>query len=706
MAKHAIEFVGPDKFSVQKLYLGEEAFRGLNLNIGDLVKLNDHVIARCFLHRIRELDFLTCQNGATILKTDNILLNQRNNFHNSIYAGDIVKLKLVKAHEVTIVIIGSQLASSDVQYPLKDILRSVCFVDNTLVRLEENTVARMYNIVAVRLTIQDSDPEACYEIDQDTVIKISKVWTSSYIDLISRNILVPAVAGVEEIYSKLLKVARQRSQHILLSGPAGCGKSCLTGRVAADLGYPLVSLDCSDIGSRTELLVSAFDKAREVATQNSDNPGAMLLLKDVENIGGRKGIQQMQGISTLVQLLENHTPGKLIKRNSNSNNSSRSENNIIVIATTAKPQEVDGTLRRPGRLGFELFMKVPTQCQRSSMLQCISNRYQLELTEETREKLAQATRGFLASDLNLLVKRIMMSDTDDWGTIQKCLDITTPSGLKLGLGCVNLEKISWQSIGGMDEIKTKLMRAIEWPIKKPEAFKRLGIKPSKGVLLYGPPGCGKTRLVRAAASNIGATLLSVSGAEIYSPYVGDSEKAIVELFRQARLGAPTILFIDEIDTLVAARDTEGTKASHSDKVLSALLTEMDGMGGKEQESFTSGQVLVVGATNRPGNLDGAMTRPGRLDTLLFVPPPDIQTRIKILETYLRGVPNKEVDIESIAERTENYSGADLENLVKESVLQLLSEVGMSAECLTMENIERVLETFRPSLGSRIGDYKL
>jgi len=130
------------------------------------------------------------------------------------------------------------------------------------------------------------------------------------------------------------------------------------------------------------------------------------------------------------------------------------------------------------------------------------------------------------------------------------------------------------------------------------------------------------------------------------------------------------------------------------------------MGWAARNRNRSLQVLVVGATNRPGNLDGAMTRPGRLDTLLFVPPPDIQTRIKILETYLRGVPNKEVDIESIAERTENYSGADLENLVKESVLQLLSEVGMSAECLTMENIERVLETFRPSLGSRIGDYKL
>ena len=216
--------------------------------------------------------------------------------------------------------------------------------------------------------------------------------------------------------------------------------------------------------------------------------------------------------------------------------------------------------------------------------------------------LAAATPGFLPADLALLITRLSALETVTSGDIEEELVRNRPATLRSGLGSVHSEAVTWDSLGGLEQEKLGLRRAVELPLLCPEAFHRLGVKPSKGVLLWGPPGCGKTRLVRAMASSCKATFLAVSPAEIFSPYVGDSEKAVLEVFRKARVGAPTILFIDEIDALVASRDTDGRKSS-SDRVLAALLTEMDGLGGEGGQ-----RVIVVAATNRPETLDPALTR--------------------------------------------------------------------------------------------------
>ena len=334
------------------------------------------------------------------------------------------------------------------------------------------------------------------------------------------------------------------------------------------------------MGTNLEAFDDTFALAKDICKENVENPGVMVLLKSVDAAGGggvaKKGIHQLQGVSRIQRIFDEIKPS----------------DNIIIIGTTSQPGSVHNNLRRPGRFGLEIFLKVPTEDERLAMINCILNHANISyILKDVQKEIAISTRGFLAADLALLINRIKIAGSRDWSVIQQCIDQTIPSGLKLGLGWVNFEKVSWDSIGGMEEVKHKLTRAIDWPIRKPESFKRLGIKPSKGVLLYGPPGCGKTRLVRAVASNTGATLLTVSGAEIFSPYVGDSERAIVELFRQARLGAPTILFIDEIDTLVSSRESgDGQKTTTSThKVLSALLTEMDGIGSKEQESIATGK---------------------------------------------------------------------------------------------------------------------
>jgi len=696
MAKlFSVDVLKPVNGSPQTLYLGENAFRELQLIPSNVVQINKQIIARCFLHKIREMDGLTCMSGVRILP-DNSLINLDNTptLPSQLSTRDITKLQVVRVNHVTVDVILTTKKPSVPEDVIKDLLHDICFVNNTLVNLEQNRIAQLYHITAIKL-ITDLPPDngSCYQLTNDATISISHTYTTTYLQLMTSNAKAAVIGGVEGLYTRLNKIVRQRNQHILLCGPSGVGKTSLVARLAADLKFPLLTLDCSEIGMRDDLLQNLFDKAVEVCDQDQDNPGALVLLKDVETAGGRQGIKQMHGISMLTAFLEKFNP---------------SDGYISVIATTTKPESVDLSLRRPGRLGQEIFMKVQNESERLEILRCICTSHELSIQNEDLVKIAQSTRGFLASDLALLAKRMLWSDIDDWPSIQKCIDMTIPSGLRLGIGWVNLEKIPWDSIGGMDEIKRKLIRAIEWPIRRMDAFKRLGIKPSKGVLLYGPPGCGKTRLVRAAASNIGATLLSVSGAEVYSPYVGDSEKYILELFRQARLGAPTILFIDEIDTLVSGRDLDGTQNSQSDKVLSAMLTEMDGMGGKEQEGMGSGQVLVVGATNRPGCLDSALTRPGRLDTLLFVGPPDFDTRKQILATYLRRVPHQsaQFNMDALAERTENFSGADIENLVKESVLHQLSKEGLDSKELEVDSIYTVLQTFRPSLPKSMADFEI
>ncbi|WP_297501563.1 AAA family ATPase, partial [Thermococcus sp.] len=283
-----------------------------------------------------------------------------------------------------------------------------------------------------------------------------------------------------------------------------------------------------------------------------------------------------------------------------------------------------------------------------------------------------------------------------------------PSALREVL--IEVPNVHWDDIGGLEDVKQELREAVEWPLKYPEAFMGLGVTPPKGILLYGPPGTGKTLLAKAVATESEANFIAIKGPEVLSKWVGESEKRIREIFRKARQAAPTVVFIDEIDSIAPARGMEGDRVT--DRLINQLLTEMDGI----QEN--SG-VVVIGATNRPDIIDPALLRPGRFDRLILVPAPDEKARLEIFRVHTRKVPLAEdVSLEDLARKTEGYTGADIEAVVREAAMLAMRRAlhegiirpGMKADevrqkvKVTMEDFEEALKKIGPSVSKETMEY--
>ncbi|MFW6111019.1 MAG: AAA family ATPase, partial [Thermoproteota archaeon] len=257
---------------------------------------------------------------------------------------------------------------------------------------------------------------------------------------------------------------------------------------------------------------------------------------------------------------------------------------------------------------------------------------------------------------------------------------------------IEVPTVHWSDVGGLKEVKQELREAVEWPLKKPEMFQKLGIKPPKGILLYGPPGCGKTLLARAVATESEANFISIKGPEVFSKWVGESEKAVREVFRKGRMAAPAVIFFDEIDSLVPHRGQGYGDSRATERVISQLLTEMDGIVALED-------IVIIAATNRPDIVDPAILRPGRFDRLIYVPDPDEQSRKKIFEIYTKEMPLAEdVDLSQLALSTENYSGADIEALCREAAMQALRRK-VDTEVVTMKDFQEAMKNIRPTVTS-------
>jgi transitional endoplasmic reticulum ATPase len=397
----------------------------------------------------------------------------------------------------------------------------------------------------------------------------------------------------------------------------------------------------------------------------------------------------------------------------------KSRGKVIVIAATNMPNVIDPALRRPGRFDREIEIGVPGKEGRLEILKIHTRNMPLAKNVKLSE-IAKVTHGFVGADLNALAKeaamivlRRILPDLKKEGIEEgdsipeeilkklmvtqkdfvESLKIVRPSAMREVL--VETPDVNWEDIGGLEKVKEKLKEAVEWPLKQPEIFTKMGIRPPRGVLLYGPPGTGKTLLAKAVAKESESNFILVNGPSLLSKWVGESEKAVREIFRKARQTAPTILFFDEIDALVPRRGRGSGEGSQvTEKIVNQILTEMDGL-----ESLND--VLVLGATNRPDIIDPALLRQGRFDRIIFTPVSGEKGRKKIFEIYLNKMPiAKDVDVSKLATKTEGYVGADIEGVCREAAMIALREDLKSKE-VYMKHFEEALKVVKPSVDKEI-----
>ncbi|MGW5556405.1 AAA family ATPase [Micromonospora sp. NPDC003944] len=462
---------------------------------------------------------------------------------------------------------------------------------------------------------------------------------------------------------------------VLLVGPAGSGKSALVRAVAARVGarvHPLWAPELAALANQ-----AAAERLRAAATAARAGGPAVLLVTDVEALAPADDPGPVATVFRQV-LAESIRAG------------------VAVVCTTGRPEAVDPALRAPDLLSLRISVPLPDQALRREQLTVLTR--QVPLADDVRlDDVAARTPGFVAADLAALVReagvraalRQKSAETPtvsmaDFTAAREVVRPTTMAASTLDLASVTLD-----DVGGLDEVKQTLTESVLWPLTYPDTFARLGVQPPRGVLLYGPPGCGKTFLVTALAGSGRANVLSVKGAELLSKWVGESERAVRELFRRAREAAPTLIFLDEVDALAPVRG-QATDGGTTDRVVAALLTELDGVE-------TLRNVVVVGATNRPDLIDPALLRPGRLERLVYVPPPDGPARAEILRAASRQVPlAPDVDLSALGDELTGFSAADCAALVREAALAAMRE-SLAAATVTAEHVSRARDRVRPSL---------
>jgi transitional endoplasmic reticulum ATPase len=487
---------------------------------------------------------------------------------------------------------------------------------------------------------------------------------------------------------------------VLLHGPPGTGKTLIAKAVANEADAYFTPIAGPEIMSK--FYGESEARLREVFQDAEKNAPAIVFIDELDAIAPKReevtGEVERRVVAQLLSLMDGL----------------KSRGKVVVIGATNRPQALDPALRRPGRFDREIVIGVPDRDGRLEILQ-IHTRGMPLAKDVDLNVLASVTHGFVGADLEAICKEAAMSalrkilpeikleekvippevleklqvTKEDF---DEALKMVEPSAMREVL--IEVPNVRWRDIGGLEDVKQEIREAVEWPLKNPESFKKMGIEPPRGILLYGPPGTGKTLLARAVATESEANFIAIKGPEMLSKWVGESERAVREIFRKARMAAPTIIFFDEIDAVVPRRGS-GMGDSHvTERVISQLLTELDGLEKLED-------IVVVAATNRPDLIDSALLRPGRFDRLLLVRAPDKKARLEIFKIHTKGMPlAKDVDLEALAGETEGYAGSDIAALCREAAMLVLRK-DIKGKEVHMKQFQEAMEKVPPSVTEEI-----
>ncbi|WP_230530173.1 CDC48 family AAA ATPase [Microvirga roseola] len=565
-----------------------------------------------------------------------------------------------------------------------------------------------YGLQEIRLVVVSTQPRGIVQVTGDTEVELRPQFEEpkearradvTYDDIGGLGNTVDQVREMVELplrHPELFqRLGIDPPKGVLLYGPPGTGKTLLARAVANETEARFFHIAGPEIMGRH--YGESEQRLRQVFQEAQQEAPSIIFIDEIDSIAPKReevtGEVERRIVAQLLTLMDGLEPRQ----------------NIVVIGATNRREAIDEALRRPGRFDREIVIGVPDETGRREVL-AIHTRGMPCSEDVDLDEIARTTYGFVGADLSALAREAAMDslrrilpkvNLKDGipGEVLENLRVSRadfmnamkrvqPSALREIM--IQVPNVTWDDIGGVEEARTRLREGVELPLKSPQSFQRLGIRPAKGFLLFGPPGTGKTLLAKAVAREAQANFVATKSSDLLSKWYGESEQQVSRLFSRARQVAPTVIFIDEIDSLAPVRGGGLGEPAVTERVVNTILAEMDGL--EELQG-----VVVMAATNRPNLVDPALLRPGRFDELIYVAVPDAKGRRHILGIHTKGMPRADdVNLDTLAERTNRFTGADLEDLTRRAGLLALRE-SLETDRVTMAHFEKALRETRPSV---------